>query len=113
MASDWLPTHVHLQPIRSQVRSLTQLLTLTKTQKFPPQSALKLGQSLLQKGAGELPNMHHVRVVHRLAWAAAAGDLSLHQAAPEDLRSAILAVENLSPELIALAREAMEVIIVN
>ena len=35
LASDWLPGNK--EPIRSQVSSLTQLLTLTKTQKFPPQ----------------------------------------------------------------------------
>ena len=35
MAPDWFI--VSRQPIRSQVSSLTQLLTLTTTQKFPPQ----------------------------------------------------------------------------
>ena len=34
LASDWLFTL--LQPIRSQVSSLTQLLTMTTSQKFPP-----------------------------------------------------------------------------
>ena len=37
LASDWLPENK--EPIRSQVSSLTKLLTLTTTQKFPPQYA--------------------------------------------------------------------------
>ena len=36
LASDWL--HETKEPIRSQVISLTKLLTLTTTQKFPPQA---------------------------------------------------------------------------
>ena len=43
LAPDWF--FIFRQPIRSQVSSLTQLLTLTKTQKFPPQD----------KARGELP----------------------------------------------------------
>ena len=37
LASDWL--HENKGPIRSQVSSLTQLLTLTTTHKFPPQDS--------------------------------------------------------------------------
>ena len=36
LSPDWLPKNKG--PIRSQVSSLTQLLTLTTTQKFPPLS---------------------------------------------------------------------------
>lgn len=55
-------------------------------------------------------NLFVFRCVYRLAWAAAAGDLTLQSASPEKLRAAVLAVETLSPDLICLAREAMEVL---
>ena len=72
------------------------------------QAAHRIGQALLQRGAGELPSMQHVRCIYRLAWAAAAGDLSLTAATSDQLRAATLATNNLPAELVSLAREAME-----
>ena len=43
LASDWLPENKG--PIRSQVSSLTKLLTLTTTQKFPPQDLPSVQQT--------------------------------------------------------------------
>lgn len=74
------------------------------------QAALRLGQHLLQTGAGELPSIQHVRFVYRLAWSAAAGDITLHSAAPEQLRAALLEQESVTGNLASIAREAVEVL---
>ena len=51
LAPDWLPENK--EPIRSKVHSLTQLLTLTTTQKFSP---LEKVRQALQEDSSELPD---------------------------------------------------------
>ena len=49
--------------------------------------AMKLGQSLAQRATGHMPDINVVRVIQRICWASAAGEISLLQGQCQDIHN--------------------------